>query len=174
MPSEDRKRSFPPIVDERTRVLVLGSLPGEISLAQSRYYANPRNQFWILMGDVIGVDLVAIAYAERLQALLAAHVGLWDVIESATRAGSLDGNIRSHLPNLLPELVARLPQLRAIAFNGRTSAAIGRLQLGDSQGIELVDLPSSSPAHTMPLALKRLQWMQLGKWLQVPRTSAGP
>src|SRR3546814_16050357 len=73
-----RKKCFPPVVDARTRVLILGSLPGEQSLAAGRYYANPRNQFWALAGGVIGVDLPGIDYDARLRTLLEHGIGLWD------------------------------------------------------------------------------------------------
>jgi TDG/mug DNA glycosylase family protein len=155
------KRSFPPVVDQHTRLLLLGSLPGEISLAQGRYYAHPRNQFWLLIGAVIGVDLAAMDYPDRLQALLAAGVGLWDVVESAARTGSLDSNIRLHSPNKLAKLSAGLPKLVAVGFNGGRSAAIGRKQLADTIGLKLIDLPSSSPAYTLPFAEKRERWLQL-------------
>ena len=155
------KRSFGPIVDARTRLLVLGSLPGEESLAQSRYYAHPRNQFWRLMGDVIGVGLEALDYDARLAALLTARVGLWDVVESATRHGSLDANIRSHRANRLADLTASLPCLCAVAFNGATAAALGRRQLADVAGLALIALPSSSPAYTLSLAEKRERWRAL-------------
>src|SRR5687768_16698899 len=98
------KHCFPPVVDARTRLLVLGSLPGEESLARGQYYANPRNQFWRLIGAVIGADLAALAYPQRLEALLAAGVGLWDTVGSATRRGSLVGNIRLRDANDLAEL----------------------------------------------------------------------
>lgn len=159
------KRSFPPVVDGKTRLLVLGSLPGERSLAEARYYAHPRNQFWLLMGDVIEKDLARLDYADRLEALLTARVGLWDVVESASRRGSLDGQIRDHTPNRLPELVASLPKLAAVAFNGGTAAHLGRRQLGGHHGLALIDLPSSSPAYTMSLADKRLRWRILQDWI---------
>ena len=146
-------------------MLVLGSLPGEISLAAGRYYANPRNQFWLLIGTVIRVDLSAIDYPDRLDALVAAGIGLWDAVESGARVGSLDSNIRQHSPNKLAELAAGLPRLAAVAFNGGRSAAIGRKQLADATGLELVNLPSSSPAYTLPLAQKRQQWLRLREWL---------
>jgi double-stranded uracil-DNA glycosylase len=155
------KRSFPPVVDQHTRLLVLGSLPGEISLAQGRYYAHPRNQFWLLIGAVLGVELAAMDYPDRLQTLLAAGVGLWDVVESAARAGSLDSNIRLHNPNKLGELAAGLPHLAAVGFNGGRSAAIGRRQLAGTIGLKLIDLPSSSPAYTLPFEQKREKWLQL-------------
>jgi TDG/mug DNA glycosylase family protein len=158
------KRSFPPVADARTRVLVLGSLPGEESLARGRYYANPRNQFWRLIGEVIEVDLVPLDYDARLHLLLGAGVGLWDSVASATRRGSLDGNIRGHSPNRLADLAAALPALRAIGFNGGTAAALGMAQLAGS-GAALVRLPSSSPAYTLPYRDKRDAWIALRAFL---------
>jgi hypoxanthine-DNA glycosylase len=158
------KRSFPPVANAETRLLVLGSLPGEESLAQARYYAHPRNQFWLLMSDVIEQDLTRLGYPERLDALLAAGVGLWDVVESASRQGSLDAHIRDHRPNRLTELAAALPHLAAIAFNGGAAARLGRRQLAAHRTLRLIDLPSSSPAFTMSLAEKRLRWQILREW----------
>ncbi len=160
-----RKASFPPIVGPRTRVLVLGSLPGEISLARAQYYANPQNQFWRLIGAVIDEDLVELGYEARLERLLKAGVGLWDVIATAERAGSLDGAIRGHEPNALAELAAGLPQLGAIGFNGGTSGRIGRKALDGQGGWALVPLPSSSPAFTRPFEEKRVAWLALRGFL---------
>ena len=80
------KRSFPPVVDARTRLLICGSLPGDRSLAAQRYYAHPQNQFWRLLSPVVGHDLAALDYEDRLAALLDAHIGLWDVVATATLA----------------------------------------------------------------------------------------
>ena len=154
------KHCFAPVVDDDTRLIVLGSLPGEASLAQGGYYAHPRNQFSRLMGGVFGRDLVPLVYEDRLQALLGAGVGLWDTVASAARAGSLDAAIRNHSPNALPELAARLPQLRAVAFNGGKSAAVGRKALGATP-LRLIHLPSSSPAFTMSFADKQAAWLRL-------------
>src|SRR3546814_7990995 len=92
---------------ERTRALLRGSLPGAKSLSRGQYYAHPRNQFWRLIGAVIETDLVFLSYEARLETLLAARVGLWDVVASARRQGSLDAAIRDHGANALPDLVAR-------------------------------------------------------------------
>src|SRR3546814_883544 len=88
--SPPRAHAFPPVADARTRVLILGSLPGRASLAAGEYYANPGNGFWRLLGAAVGTELAALPYAARLEALLAHGVGLWDVIAHAERAGSLD------------------------------------------------------------------------------------
>ena len=156
---------FPPVVRADTRLLVLGSLPGAVSLARSQYYAHPQNQFWRLIGAVIGRDLAALDYPARLAALLEARVGLWDTVASATRKGSLDADIRLHAASDLAALVATLPDLRAIAFNGGTSARIGRRELAGLSGIDLVDLPSSSPAYTLAFAAKLETWLGLRAYL---------
>ena len=165
MASSSLKRSFPPVVDPRARVLVVGSLPGEESLARAQYYAHPRNQFWRLIGAVVGRELVPLAYEERLRALLDARVGLWDTVASATRRGSLDAAIKGHAPNDLAGLVERLPELRAIAFNGGTSARIGAAQLAGGGDFERVPLPSSSPAFTLAFERKLEAWLQLRRFL---------
>jgi hypoxanthine-DNA glycosylase len=158
-------RNFPPVVRADTRLLLLGSLPGAVSLAKAQYYAHPRNQFWRLVGAVIGRDLAAMAYAARLEALLDAHVGLWDTVAAATREGSLDAAIRLHAASDLAALGATLPELKAIGFNGGTAARIGRRQLAAVTGIALIDLPSSSPAYTLPFESKRVAWRALAAWL---------
>jgi hypoxanthine-DNA glycosylase len=117
------------------------------------------------MGDVIVVDLVTLSYARRLDALLQAGVGLWDVVASASRNGSLDGNIRDHSPNALAELAASLSKLRAVAFNGGTSARIGQKELAGEARLTLVPLPSSSPAYTLPYERKREAWLNLRDFL---------
>jgi TDG/mug DNA glycosylase family protein len=160
-----RKSAFAPVAATDARVLILGSLPGEASLAERRYYAHPRNLFWHLVGTAIRQDLVALDYETRLASLRTAGIALWDTVASAVRAGSLDAAIREaeHAP--LAELLATLPHLRAVAFNGRKSAAIGRSQLGGSE-LSLIDLPSSSPAYaSMPLAEKERLWARLADFL---------
>lgn len=163
------KRSFPPVVDADTRVLVLGSLPGDVSLAQGQYYAHRQNRFWHLMGDVIGEALPSMEYDARLQALLDHRMGLWDVIAKAKREGSLDSSIRDHATNDLAALVAGLPNLAAVAFNGGTAAKIGMLALTESGvSLDLIRLPSSSPAYAaVPYAEKLRAWEALRKWLVV-------
>lgn len=162
-----RKTSFAPVADACTRVLILGSLPGEASLAAARYYANPRNQFWRLAGAVIGVDLAAMDYDARLASLLSHGLGLWDSIGSATRSGSLDTAIREVQPNALADLAASLPALQCVGFNGAKSATVGAPQLAGMGALDLLRLPSSSPAHAaLSFDTKLAQWMNLRKFLR--------
>ncbi len=161
-----RKSAFPPVVAPDTRILILGSLPGETSLAAGRYYAHPQNLFWRLAGAIAHrEDLPALDYEDRLEVLLAAGIGLWDTVASAVRTGSLDAAFREAEHAALAALVATLPRLRAVGFNGKTSARIGRAQLAGS-ALALIDLPSSSPAHAaMNLAEKRERWLALQAFL---------
>src|ERR1700722_5247505 len=100
------KLCFPPVSDERTCVLILGSLPGEMSLACAQYYANPRNQFWRLTEGVIGAALRGQPYEARLGTLLDAPRCTWAVVRSGTRKGSLDADIQDYEPNELNTFVA--------------------------------------------------------------------
>lgn len=157
-----RKRCFDPVVDDRTRLLVLGSLPGEKSLVLQQYYGNRQNRFWMLMSDVIGVDLVPLAYSARLETLLRHGVGLWDVVAQAHRPGSLDSSIRDRDDNDLLGLLARFPSIETIAFNGGTAAKLGARVLGEhASRYRIVDLPSSSPAYTKPYSEKWFSWAVL-------------
>lgn len=163
---EGRKSAFAPVVDDATRVLVLGSLPGDASLQASQYYAHPQNAFWRLMGGLIGhSDLQAEPYEVRLAALRAHGIGLWDVIADAERRGSLDTAIRRPNPADLRGLVTSLRHLRAVAFNGARAARDGRRLLADLPDVMLIDLPSSSAAHTRSLSEKSAAWSILQRYL---------
>lgn len=145
---------------------MLGSLPSEKSLALQEYYGNRQNKFWELVGAVLGVDLRVLPYDARIAKLLAHGVGLWDVIAEAERSGSLDAAISNATHNSLIDVIEALPQLRAIAFNGATAARLGRKQLRDiADRFCLMDLPSSSPAHTIGFEPKLQIWRQLSRHL---------
>ncbi len=156
-----RHASFAPHIAPDTRLLILGSLPGVRSLAEQQYYAHPTNQFWRLLGAVIDQPLADRPYGDRLVALREAKVGLWDVIRSAERHMSSDSQIREAEAHDLAALIAELPDLCMIAFNGGKAAAIGRKQLPPLDGVAVVDLPSSSAAHTIGFAAKRDRWLAL-------------
>ena len=157
------KRCFPPLVDAGTRLLILGSLPGDASLAAGQYYAHPRNQFWRLLGELLGRDLHALPYPDKLSALQAAGIGLWDVVAEARRRGSLDADLRDVRRNDLGRLLDSLPVLRAVAFNGATAAKASPQLAG--RELAWLALPSSSPAHTLAFTAKLAVWRQLDRYL---------
>ena len=160
------KIGLPPIAPSDARLFVLGSLPGDASLAARQYYAHPQNQFWRLLGGVLGEELHGLPYEHRLERLAARRVGLWDVIASAVRPGSLDQAIRDPAHNQIERLLHDFPDLKAIAFNGGTSARIGRKLIGTGdRRLTLIDLPSSSPANTRPFAEKAKAWADLRRFL---------
>ena len=160
------KAGLPPIAHADARLFVLGSLPGDASLAARRYYAHPTNQFWRLLGSAIGIALQPLAYDQRLERLAEHRIGLWDVIASASRSGSLDQAIRLAEHNAIHDLLHDFAALRAIAFNGAAAANLGRRLIGDPPaGVSLIDLPSSSAANTRPFAEKAAAWARLAEFI---------
>jgi hypoxanthine-DNA glycosylase len=138
---------FPPVANADTRIMVFGSFPGVASLAATRYYAHPRNQFWRLVGAVLGEDLVGLAYPERLARLLSHGIGLWDVLAACQRQGSLDSAIRHAQPNDFAGLRAHAPRLEKICLNGKTAGRFSPVLV--AAGYRTLVLPSSSPAYIM-------------------------
>ena len=160
-----RKYGLPPVARPDARLFILGSLPGDASLAARRYYAHPRNLFWRLVGSVIGAELESLDYESRLERLVEHRIGLWDVVAHAERRGSLDQAIRSAGHNPLADFFAGFPDLQAIAFNGAKAASAGRPLLAGLERMTLTDLPSSSPANTRPFAEKAQAWAILRQFL---------
>jgi len=164
---------FPPVATPATRVLILGSMPGIRSLELHQYYGHPRNLFWPLMAELVGVPVDA-PYAERLRLLNAQGIGLWDSLKAAERPGSLDSSIIRHteVVNDFPTFLADHQQLRAIAFNGKKSENVFTkhlLRAGHADlftGIALLPMPSTSPANaSIPLAEKRQRWAAILAYL---------
>ena len=150
-----------PLGDARAHTLILGSFPSEASLAGQRYYDHPRNQFWRLVGGVVGEPLDALTYDRRVARLAAHGIGVWDVIAHCERAGSLDSAIRAEVPNDLAGLLRAWPSVRLIAFNGGKAASYQRrvMALPEAARCRAVVLPSSSPANaTHSFAVKLAAW----------------
>jgi TDG/mug DNA glycosylase family protein len=160
------KFGLPPIARSDARLFVLGSLPGDASLAARSYYAHPTNQFWRLLGAAIGEELQPLSYEKRLERLAERRIGLWDVIASASRRGSLDQAIREAEHNRIEHLLQDFPDLQAIAFNGSTAATAGRKLIGEPRSkLALIDLPSSSAANTRPFSKKQQAWSRLAEFV---------
>ncbi len=157
---------FPPVADTRARVLVLGSLPGPVSLRERQYYAQPRNAFWRIMGVLFGAGLEQ-PYEARLERLRSNHVALWDVCASAHRSGALDAAIRraSVVPNDFAAFFAKHSRLRLVVFNGQVAAELCRRKVVSGlpekvASLRYQTLPSTSPAYaSMTFEQKLERWM---------------
>ncbi|QGZ39780.1 G/U mismatch-specific uracil-DNA glycosylase [Pseudoduganella flava] len=149
-----------PVLDTNTRILVLGSFPGAASLAAQQYYAHPRNHFWRLVSALVGEDLAALPYADRLPRVLAHGIGLWDVLGACEREGSLDSAIRNPAANDFERLRLLCPRLEVVGFNGQASGKFAP-QFAE-RGYRTVVLPSSSPANAgMTFEGKLETWRRL-------------
>jgi double-stranded uracil-DNA glycosylase len=156
-------RGFPPVVGTSPRVLLLGSLPGRASLAAGEYYAQPQNAFWSIMGELCAAR-PELAYVERLRALTAAGVALWDVLHAARRPGSLDADIISGSEEIndIAGLLRHRRTIGLVGFNGKTAAALFERRIAPllaRRELQTVTLPSTSPAYaTLRRADKLARW----------------
>ena len=155
---------FEPVAGPDARVLILGTLPGAVSLATGQYYAQPRNAFWSIMAEVAGAG-PSLPYNERLRRLVEQRLALWDVCASALRPGSLDSRIRtdSIRRNDFRSFLGSHPDIRLVCFNGAKAAALFQPVLPKLEAkwtsVRRVILPSTSPAHaSMPLEQKIQAW----------------
>ena len=143
--------SFPPIVSRESKVLILGSMPGEASLKAGQYYAHPRNAFWRIMGDLFGAG-PQLPYHDRVLRVQSARVALWDSLKACVRSGSLDASITKEIPNDFAAFFAQYPTITHVFFNGSKAEATFRRHvlpcLANDQHI-FTRLPSTSPAHAM-------------------------
>jgi hypoxanthine-DNA glycosylase len=158
-----RQRGLPPVVDARTRVLILGSFPGVASLAARQYYAHPRNHFWPIVAALLGEPLPELAYAKRLERLAARGVGVWDIIVACHRRGSSDAAIRNAERGSVARISRIAPSLALVCFNGNTAATARGAW--EAAGYATLALPSTSPAYTRPFAEKLAAWRAIERWL---------
>ncbi|MBV8335150.1 MAG: DNA-deoxyinosine glycosylase [Alphaproteobacteria bacterium] len=155
------KRSFPPIVDDRARALVLGTLPGEESLRRSEYYAHPRNLFWPIIFALFGT-VPSADYAARLAFVRAHRIALWDVCEIGERDASADSTIRRERPNGIDLLLDEHPLIGAVAFNGSGARRLYDRHFVRRADMIYLELPSTSPAHArIDFAGKLALWTAL-------------
>jgi len=158
-----RRRGLPPVLAADTRVLILGSFPGEASLAARQYYAHPRNHFWPLLAAVVGEPLSELPYADRLASLLAHRIGVWDTIVACARAGSLDVAIRDATRGETGRVRRAAPDVALVCFNGVTAARAA--PAWRAAGYATIALPSTSPAYTRPFAEKLAAWRRIADHL---------
>ncbi|MDP3030784.1 MAG: DNA-deoxyinosine glycosylase [Rhodocyclaceae bacterium] len=161
-------RGLPPIMDERARVLILGSFPSTASLALQQYYAHRQNQFWKILGALLEQPLPALDYPARQQAVRTAGIAIWDVYGECERAGSLDSAIHNAIPNdfaalqksaLAGRRAGGFPALQRVCFNGQLAGRFAP-QLA-ALGFETLILPSTSPANaTWSFERKLAAWRE--------------
>ena len=161
VPPAIAKRSFAPIIGDSPRALVLGTLPGEESLRQVRYYAHPRNLFWPIIHALFGATPSDV-YEERLDFVRVQRIALWDVCEMAERRASLDTEIKREVPNTIDALLDAHPTIATVAFNGGTARRLYDRHFTRRPGIAYLHLPSTSPAHaSLTFADKLTRWQPL-------------
>jgi hypoxanthine-DNA glycosylase len=161
--TDARKCGLAPVLTRHTRILVLGSFPGEASLAARQYYAHPRNHFWPIISAVLDEPLDEQPYRERIARLRARGVGLWDTIVACERRGSLDGAIRNAERADVARARRAAPALALVCFNGQTAARAA--SVWREAGYATLVLPSTSPANTHPLAEKLAAWRAIAAFL---------
>jgi TDG/mug DNA glycosylase family protein len=144
--------SFPPIASGTARVLILGTMPGKVSLRERQYYAHPQNAFWRIVGEILGFD-PTLPYEARVALVQSADIAIWDVLKSCIRPSSMDSAIdaASAIPNDFAIFLLAHPQIRRICFNGATAQALFmklvRHSLVTQSDMAYVRLPSTSPAN---------------------------
>ncbi len=148
--------SFPPIADANSRILILGTMPGQDSLRQQQYYAHPRNAFWPIMFKLFGQDYTD-SYDFKQQLLLSRHIALWDTLQSCIRSSSLDSDIQLEKPNQLSNFLREHHSISRIFFNGQKAAQFFKKYAVDVQLPQTI-LPSTSPAHAINFSDKLSHW----------------
>ena len=168
--------SFPPIVSPASTVLILGSMPGEMSPRMQQYYAHPRNLLWPIIEELTGVPAQA-PYPERVERLAETGIALWDSLKYCVRPGSLDASIvpETEEPNDFLSLLAAHPAIRAVCFNGKKSEQVFRKHVLPAlpttmiDRIDLIGLPSTSPANaSFTYEQKLARWRAILDYLPGP------
>lgn len=152
-------KCFDPIIDARAKVLILGSMPGKESLRQQQYYAYERNQFWKILYTIFDEKPME-NYENKIRFLHKNNIGLWDVLSTCEREGSLDANIRNEKVNDFESFFLDFPNVQYVAFNGSKAESSYKKHVGYKKfdHLEYFQLPSTSPANTTPFEKKREEW----------------
>ncbi|WP_440946098.1 DNA-deoxyinosine glycosylase [Methanosarcina sp. T3] len=150
------KKGFPPVLDENTEILIMGSLPGDESLRRQQYYGHPGNDFWRLVGNAIGENLQDMNYEARLETLKRNKIGLWDVFKAGKREGSEDSKIREEEINRFSILKEIAPELKLVCFNGKKSGQYEPVLR--AMGYKTKVLPSSSGINRRNLKMREYEW----------------
>jgi hypoxanthine-DNA glycosylase len=152
--------SFPPFIDKNAEVLILGTMPGAMSLFKQEYYAHKQNAFWKIMFSLFSELPVAEDFEDKKKLLGQNNIALWDVLKNCEREGSLDTNIKNHVENDIEGLLAEYPNIRKILFNGKESYKYFQRKFGTIENVGIIVLPSTSPANTIKFEKKLEAWRE--------------
>ncbi len=154
------KHTFEPVYDDNSEILILGSLPSVKSREQGFYYGHPRNRFWQVISNILKCDEPK-TIPEKKEMLLAGHIAIWDVISECDIKGSSDSSIKNVIPADIDYLLTRTSISRIFA-NGNTAGRLYRKYVQEKTGMEIVMLPSTSPANAA-YSLEKLveEWSKL-------------
>ncbi len=138
--------SFPSLSNAKAKVLLLGTMPGEMSLALNEYYGHPRNHFWKLLAAIFEEELPQ-SYSEKKKMLRRNGIAVWDVLQTCERQGSLDSAIVKEVPNDFTSFLEEHPNIKLIAFNGQKAASFFKKYVKLNVDFKYITLPSTSPAN---------------------------
>ena len=117
----NRKEGLDPVVGDNSRVLILGTLPGDESIEKQEYYSKSGNRFWKIIYSLFGGTEPSTCYKDRVHFLKSHGIAIWDVLYQAVRAGSSDSDIEQEIPNDVKSFLSNYPTIELIAFNGEKS-----------------------------------------------------
>ena len=152
-----KKSGFAPIIDKSAEILILGSLPSDISIRTGEYYANPQNHFWRIIFTIFNNGIPLNQYNDKTNLLLKHKIGLWDVLTEAHRQGSLDSNIHGEVLNDFSGLFKSYAGIWKLAFNGDKAFQLYRRAQSGLPQKNLVLLSSSSSANTGKTMLQKVK-----------------
>ncbi len=155
---------IPPLFDENSRILILGSFPSVKSREAKFFYGHPQNRFWPLLARLFG-EPVPTSIEEKKRLALKHHIALWDSIRSCTIIGSSDSSVRDVVPNDLSVILDN-SRVERIFCNGALSYQMYMKYIFPTTGIEAQKLPSTSPANAA-FGMDRLaeRWSLIGEYL---------
>jgi TDG/mug DNA glycosylase family protein len=165
-----REYGLPPILGKDPRVLILGSFPSKMSLERQHYYANPQNQFWKIMSDILSCSSLK-DIPSFSNVLKDRHIAVWDVVASRNyQQGSMDRDITDPVFNDIPGFLRNHPSIRYIGANGGTAWVFFERSVRDipfERTMVRERLPSTSPAYaSCSYSQKLLRWQNLLEYLQ--------
>ncbi len=136
---------IPPVYDDNSRILILGSFPSVASREAEFFYGHKQNRFWRVLATVFDTDIPEST--EEKKAFLIKHgIALWDVIGSCDITGSSDSSIKNVVPNDI-SIILESANIKNIYVNGKTAMKYYNKYIRDKVNRDAVCLPSTSPAN---------------------------